>query len=534
MDSYTEGIRLSTKHTDSPTLTADLFRNRARTALSLHFYDDARSDALRSFSLVPAKGDREAELNTKALFRAASAAYHLDDYEGARTILGQLRELTPNDDSAAVLGKKVRLRLREQARGNYNFDHVRKLVESSGSADVASLLLRTEVRPVPVNGMGLFATQDIKAGDIVFCEKALAAATPQDSQTKPAYLIMTGNGQLGLSRKYDVALWKNVVDKVTRNKSFSNRFKTLAETGDMFYTAPSIGADDDVFLMLERTQGNAHMMTHSASDPMNKKQGLFVHGSHINHSCTPNTARAFLGNLLVVRASRAIKTGEQLFGSRTQLLDDFEQTKTFLSQTPKGHCECAVCVAEQKTSPQQRVTRQETLKTAATFCNTAYQSLNGYTTKAKLDSLINKGVQLANKLSATYDDNTFQAGMPRRGLATLYSALIDVHMMSVTTTSRPNPKEVAKLLNFPMQAIKAQGCKVAVDAAGNVSFANLSGVDNPRTMELLFKCAFLAEQSTRYKTAKQFLKYAKEVHLLEHCDTADFPQQLAGLEAMSV
>ena len=479
-------------------------------------------------------GDREAELNAKALFRAATAAYHLDDYEGSRTILGKLRELTPNDESAAMLGKRIRLRLREQARGNYNFDRIRKCAESSENVDVASFLLRTEVHPVPINGMGLFATQDVKAGDIVFCEKAFAAATPQDGQTKPAHLILSANGQVGMSRTYDVALWKNVVDRITRNKSTFNRFKDLAETGDMLYTAPSIGADNDMFLLLERTQGNAHMMTHSASETMNKKQALFVHGSQINHSCMPNTARAFVGDLLIVRASRAIKKGEQLFGSRTQLFDDFEQTKAILGQTPKGHCECAICVAEQQTSPQQRATRQETLKMATTFCNAAYQSLNSHTTKTKLDSLIHKGVQLANKLSATYDDNTFQDGMPRRGLATLYSALMDVHMMSVTMASRLNPKEVAKLLNFPMQAIQAQGCKVAVDSAGNVSFTNLHGVDNPRTMELLFKCAFVAEKSARYKTAKQFLGYAKEVHLLEHFDTADFPEELAELETMSI
>lgn len=331
MNSYTEGIRLSAEHTDSPALMADLFRNRSRTGLSLHFYDDARSDALRSSSLLPSTSDRAAELNSKALFRAATAAYHLGDYEGGRSILGQLRELTPDDESAAILGKRIRLRLREQARGNYNFDHIRKCAESSGNVDVASFLLRTEVCAVPINGMGLFATQDVKAGDIVFCEKAFVAATLQDGQTKPAHLITTRNGQVGMSRTYDVALWKNVVDKVTRNKSASDRFKDLAETGDMLYTAPSIGADDDVFLMLERTQGNAHMMTHSATDTMNKKQALFVHGSQINHSCMPNTARVFVGDLLIVRASRAIRKGEQLFGSRTQLFDDFEQTRTVLS-----------------------------------------------------------------------------------------------------------------------------------------------------------------------------------------------------------
>lgn len=534
MDSYTEGIRLSAKYNDSPELMADLFRNRARTGLSLRFYDNARSDALRSLSLLPPTSDRTVELNAKALFRAAIAAYHLNDYEGSKAILDQLLELTPNDEPAAVLGKKIRLRLREQACGNYNFDQIRKSLESLGNLDIASFLLRTEVRPVPVNGTGLFATQDVKAGDIVFCEKAFAAATPQDRQAKPAHLFLTVNGQSALTKMYNVALWKNVVDKLTRNESASQQFKDLAETGDMLYKAPSVGADDDVFSMLERAQGNAHMMTHCAKDLVNKNQGLFVHGSHINHSCMPNTARAFIGNLSVVRASRAIRAGEQLFGSRTQLLDDFEDTKKLLSETPKGHCVCAICVAEQQTSSQQRATRQVTLAMVAAYCTTAYQNLNAHTTKVKVNSMITEGVQLVNKLSATYDDNTFQGGMPRRGLAMLYSALLDVYLMSVSLTAYPDPEGVTELLSFPMRAIQVQGCKVAVDATGNVSFVNSFGVDNDRTTELLYKCAFLAERYARYKTAKRFLGYAKEMHLLEHCDTADFPQGLAWLDAVKV
>ena len=185
-NSYTEGIRLSARDADSPTLMADILRNRARTGLSLRFYDEARSDALRSVALLPSTSGRFAELNTKAFFRAASAAYSLGDYEGSKTSLGQLRELTPDEQAAAVLSKKITLRLREQACGNFDFDQIGKVLKSSGSVDVANFLVRTEVRPVPVYGKGLFATQDIKAGDIVFCEKAFAVTTPPDRQTGKA------------------------------------------------------------------------------------------------------------------------------------------------------------------------------------------------------------------------------------------------------------------------------------------------------------------------------------------------------------
>jgi len=157
--------------------------------------------------------------------------------------------------------------------------------------------------------------------------------------------------QLRLCTKYDVALWKNVVEKVTRNKSTLNEFDDLAENSNRLYTAPSVGADDDVFLKFARAQANRYMMTHSALCPTDKKQGLFVHGSQINHSCMPNTARGYIGDILIVRASRTIRAGEQVFTSRTQLVDDFEQAKRLLGSTSKGHCECAICVAEQQTTP---------------------------------------------------------------------------------------------------------------------------------------------------------------------------------------
>jgi DNA-binding SARP family transcriptional activator len=150
VNSYTEGIRLSAEHTESLTLEADLFRNRARTGLSLCFYDGAGSDALRSVALLPSANERLAELNTKALFRAVTAAYSLGDYEDVKTSLGRLRELTPNDEAAAALGKKLAMRLREQVRGSYNFHQIRKSAESSGNVNVASFLLKTELRPAPV------------------------------------------------------------------------------------------------------------------------------------------------------------------------------------------------------------------------------------------------------------------------------------------------------------------------------------------------------------------------------------------------
>lgn len=379
---------------------------------------------------------------------------------------------------------------------------------------------------------GSFATQSFKAGGTVFCEKAFGAATPQ---MKPAHLIITGDGQLdvGLVGKYDVAMWKNLVDKVARKKSTAERLDELADTDCMTYTAPSIGADEDLFLMYKNSLGSGHMITHSASTSLDKEQGLFIHGSQMNHSCMPNTDRAFLGDLLIVHASRTIQAGEQLFGSRTQLFDDYEQTKIYLGGTPKGHCECGICVAEQQTSSEQRVIRRETLASVAAFCATV-NSLSKLTPKAQLENMVKKGVHLAKKLSATYDDDTFHGSMPRRGLVTLYTALQNIHSLEVQRQAGLNPTEMMKSLKFAMQAIRAQGCALTVNTAGNVSFENLFGVDNEKTERLLFMCASIASSYARYKTAKQFLGFAKELYLLENCDLKDFPKDLAWLDALPI
>ncbi len=40
--------------------------------------------------------------------------------------------------------------------------------------------------------------------------------------------------------------------------------------------------------------------------------GIWVHASYINHSCTSNARRAFIGNMMIVRASRDMEAGTEI------------------------------------------------------------------------------------------------------------------------------------------------------------------------------------------------------------------------------
>lgn len=467
VSSYTEGIRLSAKGNELPKLAADLFRNRARTGLSLRFFDSAKSDALKAVSLMPSADERAKELNTKALFRAASAAYSLSQFEESRTLLTRLFNLTPTDEAGLALSKKIKFRLREMTTGDYNFSKIRERLQSSGSVDAASYLARTELRKISDGGTGLFALQDIQAGDVVFCEKAFVAATPQDASAKPADLC----SQMAFEEddyrrgaafpKYDVALWTNMVDKVTRNKS------TMSWLDSGNHKRPTLGELDDVFLLDQISNEKAMMMTHSATNTLLKRKGFWIHASHINHSCMPNTARGFIGDLVVFRATRDIKSNEELLGSFSAMLDDFDEFQALHQTLFKKLCDCAICVAERQTPPMQRAARQEILKSIKEFRETT-EACGKHTPETEYKKAFDKGVILAKRLSATYDNQVFTDVMPRRGLGTLYESLQDL-------SSRYPPVRSAKqimkrTLDCLLEGVKASGCEIAINAAGDVSF----------------------------------------------------------------
>lgn len=122
----------------------------------------------------------------KALFRAARASYSLGCFAKCRSYLAELEVLYPGNKAAIRDIERCDLRLREQAG---EFDFASMLDEAvtkqpSPRLDRATYIGPVEVRKCAIesHGRGLFTTKAVKAGELLLCEKAFAAAfSPNDS-----------------------------------------------------------------------------------------------------------------------------------------------------------------------------------------------------------------------------------------------------------------------------------------------------------------------------------------------------------------
>ena len=50
----------------------------------------------------------------------------------------------------------------------------------------------------------------------------------------------------------------------------------------------------------------------STEEKAHHSVGIWTHASYINHSCNSNARRAFIGNMMIVRASRDIEAGTEV------------------------------------------------------------------------------------------------------------------------------------------------------------------------------------------------------------------------------
>ena len=125
----------------------------------------------------------------KGLFRAARASYGLGCFARCRSYLAELEALYPGNQAAVKDIERCELRLREQSG---HFDFASMLDETlnkqpSPRLDRASYIGPVEVRKcaIETHGRGLFTTKAVKAGDLLLCEKAFAAAfAPNNSKAK--------------------------------------------------------------------------------------------------------------------------------------------------------------------------------------------------------------------------------------------------------------------------------------------------------------------------------------------------------------
>lgn len=98
--------------------------------------------------------------------------------------------------------------------------------------------------------------------------------------------------------------------------------------------------------------------------------GIWVQASYINHSCTSNVRRSFIGDMMIIRASQDLEAGTELtFWYQSPVSMSFK--KLWKKLDSWGFvCVCAMCNDARETKAAVKVEREELQKQLKELCTT--------------------------------------------------------------------------------------------------------------------------------------------------------------------
>ena len=404
---YSEGIRIALQKAvkeAAPSLSQDIARNRSHVNLLLRRHDEALSDALSA--VIGADDERSKSLDSKAYFRAGSGAYHLGQYEQAAEYFEKQKKLAPEDKEPQTYLKQISARRKEQETGGYDFVKIRaRITPARPEVDAADFLGNTKIGDSPGRGRGLSASREIAVGEIIMCEKAVCVVWGHQDRVLTA---MTYDLRDDRIRVAAVGLTKAIVERLMNNPSLIPKVTALYgdySGDDKTPTETSDGPVVDTFQIQDIISRNAFGPGSQFGEQAST--GLWIHAAYVNHSCLANARKEYIGDLIILRATRKIAKGEEIFHSYDESTD-YDSRQASLMTTWGFECDCTLCQAEKADGKQVRDKRRELEGEAAAFVNRESWAGAKRLTIAKAE-------RLARALNETYDKNRYD-GLPRNAI----------------------------------------------------------------------------------------------------------------------
>ncbi|ORY68254.1 TPR domain protein [Pseudomassariella vexata] len=350
---YSSAIRAA-KTTEDAQLA---YLNRSLANLRLGRVENALSDAVL--------GSQGKELSEKGLFREARALYELRNFSLCREKLQTLMTAFPHNEAAEAEMHRVQARLREQQTGEYSFRQMYKHARATSPIiDSATFAVPVEVRPSPGRGRGLFTTRPAVAGELLLCEKAFQYSYTDKERNGIKILMNLSTNRMTMGGQAD--LLSDIVQKLYHSPELGSQFQDLHH-GD--YKAVTVSRSDgnpvvDSFLVEKIISLNSFGAPKTSRaafhDRMTDKSKKFAYSicgiwplaSHINHRCVSNCRRSFIGDMQIVRATKNLEAGTELFFwySPPKSGDTYEEAQKEIRNW-EFTCDCTLCLERKATPP---------------------------------------------------------------------------------------------------------------------------------------------------------------------------------------
>ncbi|PGH18369.1 hypothetical protein AJ79_00435 [Helicocarpus griseus UAMH5409] len=287
-------------------------------------------------AICPALCDLESASTSVFLSRKAEALYQLQRYRECCVVLTTHRVEYPDNIQAKNDLTRAVERLVEQVKGRYHFQ---QLYREASKLRPPCLDHSSHTGPVAVKhsgsrGRGLFTTEAVKAGDLLLCEKAFsyAFAQPGDSEYDKHVSLLISPETNTMTLGAQAELLTMTVQKMHRNPSLAS---TITDLHHGSYKSVEISdADDapvvDTFLVervifltsfgcplpSRETIMSSRLGTYGQKPKYEDEKfhscGIWPIASYINHSCNSNARGAFIGDMMIVRATRDIAANTEI------------------------------------------------------------------------------------------------------------------------------------------------------------------------------------------------------------------------------
>ncbi|KAL2810626.1 hypothetical protein BJX63DRAFT_444568 [Aspergillus granulosus] len=401
--------------------------NRALTYLKTHQFDAALYD------LETVLSDQES--SEKALFRKSQALYHLAKFEESCKVHQALFATFPNNTTAKLEFSRATARLAEQRTGKYPFKYLQREAKKRCPPllDRGTYIGPVSVRPTESRGRGLFTTEAVRAGDLLFCEKAFAYAFHDEVSGASDSLSILMNPETNtITMGTQAALIALIAQKLYKNPSLRSMFTDLYYGSYHPVDAAEVDGTPvvDTFL-IERIMSlncfgcslssrESHLRTlkdaESHLEPTENKKfhscGVWPLASYINHSCFSNVRRSFIGDMMIVRATQDLPPNTELFFWYTQPSDSTSKAKQPNLKHWGFKCNCVICQDSTATEESDLMKRR---RLTADLVN-AFQAL----------SKSRKPKSAIAQIEETYRKPAIQ--VPRLGIWKAYLRLAEAHV----------------------------------------------------------------------------------------------------------
>lgn len=506
---YTEALAKTDNDID---LRLTLHRNRAQVYLNLGQYEFASQEALAAATTAESPTKQAKSLTVKSFFRAARAEYQLGNFPLAKEYLNQAMGLDPMDRTVAADLARTKQRITEQQTGNYDFDAMaRSATASHKKLDHASFTGNTRIGSAGGRGRGLFATKKIKHGDIIMVEKAFCAVFTDELDKECSFLVNINNDHIHYGtqaqRLYDM------IDKIRCNPTQASEFLDLFDGGN--FKSKKVNPVDgavvlDVFQvqLISELNGFGCPSIRSGVDGEDQEyresSGIWLRASYMNHSCIPNTFRAFIGDMMIVRAASDIKAGEEILTSYTPTMAPFPKRKKKLSSWG-FQCDCRLCLVERKLPASVFAGRDRLDRETEDFI-AGNQIIQANLGKPVWGTKLAEAKGIQKRLHASYDPSIY-GRLPR-----IRCALIDSWIVQASVTdcqagfsSMPDIAATIRLMRDLGYEYNVKGSEVSIDRT--------NGVVSLELVHTAMYCRDVYHLAGKPDAAMAFVELAKEAYL---------------------